>query len=138
MQAPEDACDELPLELLPPELRVVAEAAGAAAALRLVQERGGRRVYIPAVVEPGHWLVEIIGLEGLRALVEAYPSEPIEVSKAEAALRFLRDRQMRSERLRGATISEISTATRLSRRRVQQVLAEGCGQPPGDQADLFA
>lgn len=124
-------------DLLPSQLRVVARAGGVSAALRLVECRGGQRIYVPQAVEPDHWLVEIIQISGLQALVAAYPSEHIEVPKAEAALRFLRDCEMRAARARGASITQLAGTTRLSRRRVLQVLASDCGQADNEQPSLF-
>lgn len=48
---------------LPPLLDDIAEAAGLQAALLLMREYGGKRVYIPVRAPEGHWLVRLVGRE---------------------------------------------------------------------------
>jgi hypothetical protein len=46
---------------LPGVLKEIADAAGEPAAVLIAAAHGGSRVYIPAKVTDGHWLVECIG-----------------------------------------------------------------------------
>jgi hypothetical protein len=121
------------LQLLPPVLRLVARAGGLEAAARLVQMRGGVRVYVPERADPAHELVEIVTLPGLEALVDYSPADYITVPMARAALMHIRNQRLLAER-QDSSIRDLSLRHRLTRRRVQQIVAEGCGQVD----DLFS
>ena len=125
------------LQLLPPELRVVAQTAGLAAALRLVDKRGGVAVYVPHQAHVEHDLVPIITLAGLQALCAAYPGEHRVVPMARAVLCEIRNRRMLAERPE-KSVRQLALDYKMHRRRVQQILAEGCGQPGAEHPDLFA
>jgi len=125
------------VQLLPPMLRLVAQAAGIAAALRLVEKRGGVAVYVPHAAAPGHELATLVGLAGLQALCSAYPGEHLMVPMARAALTEIRNRQLRADR-ETMSVSRLALRYQLTHRRVQQILAEGCGQVADEAPDLFA
>lgn len=124
------------LQLLDPVLRIVAQASGLAAAVRMAQKYGGVRVYVPELAAPDHHLVELIGQAGLKALVAAYPSEYVTPSKAGNLLRAMRNQRMHLQR-ETMSLRDLAMAHRLTRRRVEQIMAEGCGQLSSDQYDLF-
>ena len=132
-----DQAVESDVQLLPPVLRIVAQAAGIAAALRLVEQRGGVAVYVPHSAQAGHELATLVGLAGLQALCRAYPGEHVVVPMARAALTEIRNRQLRADRA-SSSVRDLSLRYGLHRRRVQQILAEGCGQPAAEAPDLFA
>lgn len=125
------------LHLLPPELRLVAQAAGLPAALRLVEKRGGVAVYVPHQAHAEHELVPFITLPGLQALCGAYPGEHRVVPMARAVLCEIRNRRMLAERPE-KSVRQLALEYKMHRRRVQQILAEGCEQPGVEHPDLFA
>ena len=125
------------MQLLPPELRLVAQAAGLAAALRLVEHRGGVAVYVPHQAHAGHELVPLITLAGLQALCSAYPGEHRVVPMARAVLCEIRNRRILAERP-DKSVRQLALEYKMHRRRVQQILSEGCGQDQAEHPDLFA
>lgn len=129
--------DPVDLQLLAPVLRLVAQAAGLAAALRLVELRGGGHVYVPKEAEPGHALAAIVTQAGLAALSRAYGGEHILVPMARAALLEMRNRKLRAARGE-LSVQQLAREFGLHRRRVQQILAEDCGQVGDETRDLFA
>ena len=135
MTTPPGIQDEL--QLLDPVLRIVAQAAGLDAALRFATKHGGLRVWVPAEATPHHTLVTDIGLPALKALVDAYPKEFVTPSKATRLLRALRNRRMHADR-GTQSLRDLAVAHKLTRRRVEQIMAEGCEQLPFEQDDLFA
>lgn len=48
---------------LPGLLADIADIAGAEAAMKVAQSRGGRRVDLPPQARPDHWLTELLGFE---------------------------------------------------------------------------
>lgn len=73
---------------------------------------------------------------GLQALCRAHAGEIVMVPKAAQALRAMRDRTIRAER-DSHSVRQLALAHKLTRRRVQQIMADGCGQLDADQVDLF-
>lgn len=53
---------------LPEIYRVIAEASSLEAALRLAQAHGGTRIYVPKEAGADHWLSELLGAAGAKAL----------------------------------------------------------------------
>jgi ActR/RegA family two-component response regulator len=129
--------DPVDLQLLAPVLRLVARAAGLAAALRLVELKGGVHVYVPKDADPGHPLASIITEPGLAALCQAYGGEHLLVPMARAALLEMRNRKLRAARGE-LSVHQLAREFGLHRRRVQQILAEDCGQQDAEAPDLFA
>lgn len=50
----------------------IAEVAGIEIAWEIVRAMGGRIVYIPASVNDGHWLVELVGLDAAQKICKFY------------------------------------------------------------------
>ena len=101
--------DEL-LELLGPE--------GLAA---LSAARGGRRVYIPRMITPAHWLVEAVGLEAAKLLVFHFGGCRICVPRKPPP--EARDACVRELRRAGRSVAKIASYTGLSERWVYKILA---------------
>lgn len=57
---------------LPEVLAEIAEVAGTQAAWEIARAQGGRQVYIPAKVDDGHWLSELIGEDKANAICEHF------------------------------------------------------------------
>lgn len=141
------------LQLLHPLLRLIVDsgaeegtpAAGMAAALRLVEARGGVKVYIPHQAKPDDELLTLLGPLALAAVQAVYGGEALTVPQARDALMRIRNRWMKAMR---ATMSvrDVARHFRLDRRRVQQITnsdAEerelaACGQLETDQLSLFS
>ena len=102
--------DEL-LELLGPE--------GLAA---LSAARGGRRVYIPRMITPAHWLVGAVGLEAAKRLVFQFGGCRICVPRKPPP--ESRDACVRELRRAGRSVAVIASYTGLSERQVYRIIAE--------------
>lgn len=57
---------------LPPLLAEIAEVAGDRAALLLLSEYGGQRVYFPLRAADNHWLVRLVGREAADAICNLF------------------------------------------------------------------
>lgn len=57
---------------LPKLLSELAEVIGLEATLKLAVAKGGTQIYVPAAVEPDHWLVDLLGLKAASALCEHF------------------------------------------------------------------
>lgn len=86
-----DSTDQEVLDLLPDELRQIAEEIGVDAALKLVGAWGGVCLYIPKVMAPDHALARLIGMAAAGKLSKLYQGERIEIPRAVGWRRALRD-----------------------------------------------
>ena len=127
----------LPLHLLPPKLREITEFCGIDTAMLLLEHAGGGHIAVP---EPEHLhalhqLVEWLGVERAQVFCRAFSGDIIQVPKAAAAIRALRNRQIQAERLAGASLFSLARRYGLTERQVLTIT----GRPVMDdrQFDLF-
>lgn len=121
---------------LPPRLAELASIIGLPATLRLVEARGGTRVYVPERATADHWLASLIGLPALERLVAHHSRESMELDRAAAALRAARDRHIVARvKSGGASTAAIALECGLTQRQVFNILARA--EPADDQPDLF-
>ncbi|AGG89906.1 hypothetical protein [Rhodanobacter denitrificans] len=121
---------------LPPRLAALAELIGLPAMLRLVEARGGTRVYVPDVASADHWLARLIGLPAMEQLVAEHSRDYIELDRAAAALRAARDRKIVADNAAGTSTATLALENGLTQRQVFNILAR-TGGPVADQRDLF-
>jgi hypothetical protein len=121
---------------LPPRLAELAQVIGLPATLRLVEARGGTRIYVPEQATPDHWLVPLIGLPALQQLVGVHAREYLELDRAAAALRAARDRHIVAQVRAGASTATIALQCALTQRQVFNILARA-DTDAVDEPDLF-
>ncbi len=114
---------ELDLLDLPQSLTEVVDAVGLAAALALVERAGGTRVYVPVQFDAGHFLAAWLGETDAARLVENFGGELLIVPRCLAAMRNVRDRQIRAKRKEGTRVSDLALQYRLTDRQVYTILA---------------
>lgn len=121
---------------LPPRLAQLAETIGLAATLRLVECRGGTKIYVPESATAEHWLARTIGVAALQKLVDAYRGDMLEIDRAAAAVRAARDREIIARYAAGESTATLALAFGLTQRQIFNILARVAR--PIDQADMFA
>lgn len=109
---------------VPSSLIELKRIAGEAAALSLVFAYGGCRIYMPSNIRPNHPLATLMGSPASKALAKVYGGSRINIPKKDAILRQLRIKEIQSARSKGASIDSLARKHNLSRRRVQQLLAQ--------------
>jgi hypothetical protein len=133
MDMPRHATNHL---ALPESLRGLIDCVGEAAAMRLIEWRGGVYLCVPKKIDPLHPLLEQIGAIAFAKLVEWYGGETVMLPKNDAVLRQIKHaliRQMRHEQKMAVDV--IAQKVGYTMRRVFQVLAEDEPQP--HTGDLF-
>lgn len=83
--------------------------------------RGGRRLYVPMSVRPGHWLAERLGPEAAERLAFQYGGCRISIP---ALSRSQRNDDIRRWRSLGYGAAEIAERFSLSERQVYNILSE--------------
>lgn len=123
--------DDASVSSLPPpaELAWLTEAIGADATLRLIEEHGGTRVYVPKDINQGSAARLGIPLSAARALSERFGGEQVLVPIARAW-------RVRLYRAQGMTLPVIARRLGVHERAVRRILSNaGMTQR---QPDLFA
>ena len=131
-----DALPPIDADDLPPRLRALAALIGLPAMLRLVEARGGTRIYVPDAATTEHWMARLIGLPALQQLVSVHAREYLELDRAAAALRAARDRQIVEQVHAGASTARIALEFGLTQRQVFNILARATAGVD-DEPDLF-
>jgi hypothetical protein len=145
-RAKPDPLDLVNVGLLPPNLRVLCRALGNRKAFALCKARGGVPLQVPTRASLTHWLVEVIGFDGLQALVEALGGEAVDVPKYDKVAMQLQHREVHACLKAGMGLTRTALKTGYTKRHVlnlQTELAHAEGErydhPDGlAQRDLFA
>ncbi len=117
--------------LLPRRVAELAEVAGLAAALKLVELRGGRRVYIPKTADAGHWLAEHIGLPALAVLAARYGGADMEIDRCCGLRRAL----VVAEYERGVPVSVLAERYGCTERAIRYMTVAASAKLPARLAE---
>jgi hypothetical protein len=130
--------DDATLALLPRRVAELVEVAGLAAALKIVELRGGGRLEVPKHVKPGHWLIEHIGLEALTKLVAYYNGERIEIDRCVKVLTMLKEREIVAEFNNGSSNGQLARKHNMTERGIRILRKRVEQAEPSANLDLFA
>ncbi len=133
-----EAASTLPDDCLPASVRELVDVIGLAAALAIVEARGGIRLCVPKMAAPDHWLAQAIGMHALRALVAYYGGEEIEIAKCAAAMQRLREQEIDAAAQQGETNTTLARRYGYTERGIRKLRRRVEAQRDDDQPDLFA
>lgn len=136
---PQVSPSTIDIGFLEPVLQRMAKAIGLELTLRVVRACGGVPTYFPRDLHDSHWLVEAVGMEAARKVVDVLgPGESHVLPRGLLALREARNRQMMKDR-QSMSVRGLARKYGLSRRGVQWLFAErfSCGQLDDAQDSLF-
>ncbi len=126
---------------LPALLQEFVEVIGLPATLKLVEHFGGIRIRPPVAIgelTAEHALVRALGLPAARALSLYTPGAEITVPRCLAAIRRVRDAEMRrAHNEDGVTAARLARAHALTERQVYAILALPFDNEDSRQAALF-
>lgn len=127
---------DLSTELLPKVLQDFVRLIGLVATMLIVEQYGGRRLYVPINPHADHPLALLIGLDKLTILSKVYGLEDhFSIPKAERALRHIRDEKIRAE-YGPKSASALALEHCLTERQIWNILARA-SDPNPDQDQLF-
>ncbi|MEO5363431.1 MAG: hypothetical protein H7838_07385 [Magnetococcus sp. DMHC-8] len=113
---------------LPPTLQELIRVTGLTAAMELSVRYGGTELSVPDNFEPplsqkARELVDVIGSESARRLIQHYANEKLYIPKGDKALRCARNRLIEKEYDAGSiTTARLALKYRLSERQVRAIL----------------
>lgn len=129
--------DDATLDLLPRRVAELVDVVGLAAALKLVELRGGGRLEVPKRAKPEHWLVEHIGLEALTKLVAYYNGERIEIDRCAKVLKMLKEREIVAAFESGASNGQLARKYQYTERGIRILRKRVEKARPAVNLDLF-
>lgn len=126
---------QLPRHLLPPKLLEIAEYCGDKTAMALLQNYGGGHVCVPQQVDALHRLSQVLGVVAATQFCQAFGGETIQIPKAAAAFRVMRNAEIRRLRRAGEPLFNVARQFGLTERRILTI----CNGMEKDcrQVDLF-
>jgi len=110
------------LSALPATLAEMARVTSLTAALAVAARFGGTRLYLPRQPDERSDLVQLIGIRHARALCSNYSGEFIEVPRAAAVLRLVRNSKMCRAREHGTTVRKLARDFQLTQRQARRIL----------------
>jgi len=111
--------------LLPRRTAELADVVGLQAALKLVELRGGRRVWAPKKSREDHWLVEHIGLDAFRKLCQHYGDTSLELDMCKGLKRAI----VVAEYERGVPVSKLAETYGCTERNIRRMTVAAIGKP---------
>ena len=126
-----------PAVRLPASILSMVQVIGISAALSLVRERGGIRLYVPLAAHADHPISEMIGIERMQDLVRVYGGEEVEIPRCASALKAQRDHEIGERHDAGASQTELARAYQMTERNIKKILAARRAGLAEDQLDLF-
>ena len=137
--------DDAFADALPHSLAEIIDAIGIGATLKLVEAFGGIRVYVPSadtlrssqhLARDGHPLARAIGVEAACKLAQLRAGEFLELPRATAYMRAMRDAAIR-DGLENASAAALAQQYHTTRRNIFRIKAAGGDAADDAQPDLF-
>lgn len=126
-------------DYLPQSVIELIDVVGLNAALNIVEQCGGTRLFVPKKMKKAHWLLTSIGAEQFEKLIAVYQGMEIEIPRCYAAMAALREREIYASAAAGATNSELAREFGYTERGIRKIkrrveVRDGCERL---QQDLF-
>lgn len=139
------ASSRINVDLLPPNLRRLCRVLGDLKAFALCKQRGGVPLRVPVRASVDHWLVDVVGFDGLQALVAEFGGEYIDVPKHDKVTMQLQHQQVQACLAAGMGPTRTALHTGYTKRHVcniqagqQEALSERYQVNMAVQQDMFA
>lgn len=117
---------------LPGTLEAMTHIIPQAAVLKIAERFGGTRVYVARQPEANHELAQLIGLSAALLLGRHYGGELVEVPRASALRRALRNREMQRLRESGYSLAKLARKYCMTQRQVGRILGLARGLAVGN------
>ena len=125
-------------DMLPHSLQAICNVIGLSATIKVVNEYGGGRVWIPNNVQITHPLARLIGLDKATKLCVHYQCEYLPIPRAARAIKAIRNATIVKRYLAGEKITSLARQYGISERMVFYILeAAKCPRRASRQMPLF-
>ncbi|MCL7422527.1 MAG: hypothetical protein M8364_16675 [Methylobacter sp.] len=130
-----DAMTDLPRHLLPASLLLIAEYCGETTMWAIWSEYGGGHLSVPERATPEHSLSQLLGYAAARKFCQAFGGELLNIPKAAAAKRAVRNECIRRDRRNGMGHFALCRKYGLTERQIIAICQ--AGEPKAFNFDLF-
>lgn len=114
----------LPTQYLPDGLKRIADYCGWEVMWLIWEAAAGTRIQVSMAPAADHWLCELLGPVAARQFCDTFGGETLNIPKADAAKRAVRDRAIRHEKANGAGINALAVKYKLTYRQIQTICRE--------------
>ncbi len=128
---------QLPAHKLPDSVQDLVDLIGLTAALAIVEERGGIRLYVPTRVSRDHWLAKTIGPRAFGTLVDVYAGEEIDVPRCVDALRAVRELAIINDARAGLSQAQLARKYGYTERGIRKLMQRVGARDEPEQIGLF-
>lgn len=131
--------DLIDASLLPPQMRMIARVIGLAETVRLIEARGGNRMYVPLQPARCQALRDVLSPGALTALCESFGGKRLELPKNDKVIQQIRNIAIRAAR-RHKTVPQVAKEFGLTRRHIFNLTADTADDnhdEPNPTGDLF-
>lgn len=127
---------EVRVEDLPDSLQETVQVIGLGATIKLMEHYGGTRLWVPAEIPHDHELRRHLGAAADK-LARHYALEVIAVPRGVAALRRIRDQQIRARHAQGVSGKALAREYGMTERNIWYILSEADETETRQQGELF-
>lgn len=120
-----------------PLLNQIADCAGIRAALLLGRDKACQRIYIPAKISPGHWLLELLGDEACARVIKEFGGQQLDIPPALGGQIRRRRRAIIQMSKDGWSINQIAGTLGVARSTVTDTRRDTGLRVGGTQKSLF-
>lgn len=115
-------------QYLPESLRDIAELIGLPSTLVLVKFWGGvMHLYIPGNMKPEYQLAQRLGFTAAKLLSDNYGNDYISVPRAAAAIRAIRDGEIKERHMHGESAPRLALRYGLTERQIWSIIGKDGG-----------
>ena len=128
-----------PTDFLPRRIAELADVIGIAAALKLVELRGGGQLYVPMpkYLKPNHWLLAEIGHEALVKLSQYYGGEMLEIDRCQGIVTKLKHQAIMTALDDGQSVWSQAQAHNMTCRGIRKIRQQRQQHAADLTADIF-
>ncbi|MBF0611974.1 MAG: hypothetical protein G8345_03910 [Magnetococcales bacterium] len=109
---------------MPESLKEIKETLGMDAAMAMLQNFAGIRLFIPKKINPTHLLCERLGKELASLLSNHFGGETLTIPRAARAIRQMRNIEITTQYDKGASVRHLASQYKLTERQIYTILSE--------------
>ncbi len=109
---------------LPASMLEIKEVVGVTGAVKLLQECGGTRIFIPRRLKAQHKLANLLGLEAARKMSAYFGGETLTIVRGSRARKRLRNLDIVRRYDQGEKVPELARCYELTERQIYTILAK--------------
>ena len=111
--------------MMPGSTQEIAEVVGDDNVMKLVEEYGGTRIFIPRNMGVQHKLAKLLGFENARILSNTFGGETLTVARCSNLLRYQRNKEICTKYDAGVGVRALARRYEVTERHIYSILSSG-------------